>query len=58
MSLSLIFLFILFEKDNIGQYISGCRRVGLNSAQLFNVSDLYEKKDLEAVCIILICLFV
>ena len=32
-------------------YLTGCKRVGLNQSQFFNVNDLYEKKDLEAVSI-------
>merc|ERR1711941_170021 len=39
----------LVHRDNIQQYLNACKRVGLNSGQSFNVNDLYEKKDLDAV---------
>lgn len=39
----------LVHSSNINMYLTACQRVGMKTGQLFQVSDLYDKKDLDAV---------
>lgn len=39
----------LAHRDNIQMYLTACARIGLQPSQLFSPSDLYEKRDLNAV---------